>query len=203
MKYLFMLCVVVSASVGYWGDELTSRISRPAIPANPSNVCEQAIMKVARGDPALELVMRALAKTESNFQPWVIMANGFKAGGGQYCRENKYGSSCQFPSSVDAIAAARGLMLLGHGPNFDAGCMQINLKYHGKRFNSIEEAFDPLLNVQASAEFLRELFAKHKNWKTAMAYYHSGNSGPQQRYMAIALPHFWDAFSGQMKIERK
>ena len=52
--------------------------------------------------------------------------------------------------------------------------MQINLKYHGHAFNSIEDAIEPKHNVDYSAGFLRSLYENNGfNWKKTAMQYHS------------------------------
>ncbi len=45
----------------------------------------------------------------------------------------------------------------------DIGCMQLNYFYHGDRFSSIEHMFDPHLNVDYAARYLKDL--KHNRGK--------------------------------------
>ena len=42
----------------------------------------------------------------------------------------------------------------------DLGCMQINHRYHGDHFASVEAMFDPARNVDYAARFLKELRAR-------------------------------------------
>lgn len=74
---------------------------------------------------------------------------------------------------------ARGASLI------DIGCMQINVRWHGARFKSIEEMFDPRLNVQYAARFLKELRARHGTWTLALARYNAGpdNNSAQRAYV--------------------
>ncbi len=39
----------------------------------------------------------------------------------------------------------------------DLGCMQINHRYHGEKFPSVEAMFDPARNVDYAARFLKDL----------------------------------------------
>ena len=88
---------------------------------------------------------------------------------------NVKGKGYYFASREDAVRAVKKFQAQGI-ESIDVGCMQINLKYHGEAFNSVDEAIDPSNNVKYSAKFLRTLYSKHgQNWKKAAKRYHSGN----------------------------
>ena len=61
-----------------------------------------------------------------------------------------------FKYKQSAIRAGKRLQLRNI-KNIDVGCMQINLKYHPKAFNSLEQAFDPNSNISYAALFLKKL----------------------------------------------
>ena len=88
---------------------------------------------------------------------------------------NAQGKGYYFKTREEAVAAAKKFIAQGI-TSIDVGCMQINMRYHGKAFSSIEEAMDPENNMKYSAKFLRALYKRNgKNWKTAAKRYHSGN----------------------------
>lgn len=88
---------------------------------------------------------------------------------------NAKGKGYYFKTKEEAIAAAKKFIAQGI-TSIDVGCMQVNMKYHGKAFSSIEEAMDPENNMNYSAKFLRSLYKRNgKNWKAAAKKYHSGN----------------------------
>ena len=68
--------------------------------------------------------------------------------------------------------------------NIDVGCMQINYRWHGKAFESIEQMIDPAYNVPYAARFLKVLYERHGDWEKAIRYYHSGNSKYNRSYLA-------------------
>ena len=57
--------------------------------------------------------------------------------------------------------------------SFDIGCFQINYRWHGHRFASLEAMFDPDQNAAYAARFLRELHAEYGSWTAAAGAYHS------------------------------
>lgn len=84
-------------------------------------------------------------------------------------------------SAFDA-ARGRGARLI------DIGCMQINHHYHGARFASVEEMFDPARNVDYAAGFLRKLHGAVGSWTAAVARYHAGPGNvPAQRTYVCAV----------------
>lgn len=71
----------------------------------------------------------------------------------------------------------------------DLGCMQINHRYHGDHFASVEAMFDPARNVDYAARFLKELRAREGNWTMAVARYNAGpnNTIAQRRYICSVI----------------
>lgn len=69
--------------------------------------------------------------------PWTVHANG----------KGRY-----YKTKAEAVAAVQALQDRGIR-NIDVGCMQVNLKYHGKAFSSLDEAFEPEKNAAYSAQF--------------------------------------------------
>lgn len=57
--------------------------------------------------------------------------------------------------------------------SFDVGCFQLNFKWHGAAFRSIEDMFDPYANAAYAAKFLAELHAELGDWSAAAGAYHS------------------------------
>ena len=82
-------------------------------------------------------------------------------------------------------AIAQVKHLRSHGvSNIDVGCMQVNLHYHPKAFDSLEEAFDPAVNVAYAAKFLLQLHAKTRSWPNSVARYHSATPSRGKSYFA-------------------
>jgi Transglycosylase SLT domain len=85
---------------------------------------------------------------------------------------NAEGRGYAFNTKAEAIAAVLALQAR-NVISVDVGCMQVNLMYHPSAFASLDEAFDPPVNVRYAAKFLTELFAETKDWNLAAAFYHS------------------------------
>lgn len=86
---------------------------------------------------------------------------------------NAQGKGMHFNTKEEAVAKVKELQAKGV-KSIDVGCMQVNLIFHGKAFESIEDAFDPYKNVEYGAKFLKRLYSKtNDNWMKAATNYHS------------------------------
>lgn len=107
--------------------------------------------------------------------PWTVHANG----------QGRY-----YATKAEAVNAVKSLQAQGI-TNIDVGCMQINLKYHGKAFSSIEEAFNPEQNVGYSAKFLLNLYKHNGNsWSKTAMQYHSKNYAKGLNYKNKLEKHY-------------
>ena len=131
------------------------------------NICERHITEAEKTlDIPSELLLAIsvvesgvwdAARARSTPRPWTIYAE-------------KRGR--RFDDKDSALAEVRQLLDRGVR-NIDVGCMQVNLHYHGKAFDSLEEALDPAHNVAYAALLLKSLYRNARSWSTAIARYHS------------------------------
>lgn len=135
-----------------------------------SNLCQIAIKKAETTYQIKNDLLQTIALVESGrwdstegkrvAWPWTVQANGK----GHY-----------YKTKQEAIIAIKQMQSQGI-TNIDVGCMQINLKYHGSQFSSLDEALDPENNVSYSAKFLRNLYQRNqRNWQKTAMQYHSKN----------------------------
>ncbi len=68
--------------------------------------------------------------------------------------------------------------------SIDVGCMQINLRWHPTAFNSLQEGFDPKINVDYAAQLLKQHYIVTGNWRTAAGRYHSKTPEKQAIYLS-------------------
>ncbi len=94
---------------------------------------------------------------------------------------NVRGRGHYYKTKEAAVAAAKALRKRGIN-NFDVGCMQINMRFHGKEFASLEDAFDPQKNVEYAARFLKRLYNRRQDWMKAAMDYHSRRPAKAQIY---------------------
>ena len=125
-------------------------------------------------------LMKAIATIESGRRsetsrdpwPWTVHFNG---------RGYWYSSASEARSFVIA------LLERGHR-NIDVGCFQVNVKWHGSRFASVSEMFDPSANARYAARFLQELHQELGSWEAAAAAYHSRTPEHAKRYRDLLQP---------------
>jgi hypothetical protein len=82
------------------------------------------------------------------------------------------GKGYLFDSKLEAIhwvtdALAKGIK------SIDTGCLQVNLLFHPHAFSSLDQAFDPRMNVDYAARFLLQLYASTGEWERAIGFYNS------------------------------
>jgi len=66
--------------------------------------------------------------------------------------------------------------------SFDVGCFQLNYKWHGMNFESIEAMFDPMTNATYAAQLLSGLYDEFGDWTKAAGAYHSRTETYASRY---------------------
>jgi hypothetical protein len=57
--------------------------------------------------------------------------------------------------------------------NIDVGCFQLNIRWHGRAFRSVDDMIEPERNARYAAAFLTDLFAETGSWEGATGAYHS------------------------------
>ncbi len=108
---------------------------------------------------AIAMVESGRPRPGSGASPWPWTIN--VAGAGHF-----------YETKSEAIAAVRAAQATGI-QSIDVGCMQINLPSHPQAFASLDDAFDPAMNVQYGASFLQRLHVITGDWPAAVAAYHS------------------------------
>ncbi|MFV0512281.1 MAG: transglycosylase SLT domain-containing protein [Jhaorihella sp.] len=119
-------------------------------------------------------VLRAISRTETGrsgaggLQPWPWTVN-------------MEGTGRWFASRDEARAHVFRHFKRG-ARSFDVGCFQINYKWHGAAFRSIDDMFDPERNADYAASFLKRLHAELGTWANAAGAYHSRTPKHANRY---------------------
>jgi hypothetical protein len=91
------------------------------------------------------------------------------------------GQSYYFASKAAAVAWVQAAQAKGQA-SIDTGCMQVNLMYHPRAFQTVDVAFDPAANADYAARFLLSLHASTGDWRQAVGFYHS-------QTLALAVPY--------------
>ena len=71
--------------------------------------------------------------------------------------------------------------------SIDIGCMQINTKWHGASFETLDEMLDPASNIAYAAGFLTDLYYAHGSWNDALRPYHSSDQRKNDPYLNRVL----------------
>ena len=150
---------------------------QPATAANsPAQLCDQAADRAARlvGVPLDILLAVTRAETGrtdgETVQPWPWSVN--VAGEGSWLE------------TPDA-AIGLGYSVIAEGKdNFDVGCFQLNYRWHGAAFPSLEAMFDPDANAEYAAKFLMQLYQSSGSWTQAVSDYHSKTDELAEVYLA-------------------
>ncbi len=101
---------------------------------------------------------------------------------------NVDGAAVAAASLPEALAKFRAAQARG-AKFIDIGCMQINHRFHGRNFASLEAMFDVRLNVAYAARFLKTLRAREPSWTLAVARYNAGpdNDYAQKKYVCAVI----------------
>jgi hypothetical protein len=173
---LALIVAVAPAARAREGGPASSAKAQPAAipvpldgPAQTSALCNAAIAAAEARYGTPPGLLSAIARVESGRPipptnvtgpwPWAIDADG-----GAYF----------FDSKSEAVAWARTAIARGV-KYIDVGCMQIDLPQHPQAFRSLEDAFDPALNTDYGARYLKSLRDGETggDWTIAVGLYHS------------------------------
>ncbi len=143
---------------------------------NPISVICDSAARIASESTGVPIsVLRAISLTETGrksggvFEPWPWTVN--MEGKGVWF-DNRHEALDYVGKNFDRGARS-----------FDVGCFQLNYKWHGQAFSSIEEMFDPEINATYAANFLLDLYREKGNWPDAAGAYHSRTPKYAQRYI--------------------
>jgi hypothetical protein len=139
-------------------------------------LCERAIVNGARRTGVPVPVLHAIALTETGRKsngrvrpyPWAI---------------NREGKGHWFKTREEALAFAEDSLRQGRR-SFDVGCVQINYRWHGHAFPSLDAMFDPEWTATYAGQFLRTLYEDRGDWSAAAGAYHSLTPELAQIYRA-------------------
>ena len=85
------------------------------------------------------------------------------------------GRGLRFGSYASTVAALKRLVAAGV-TNIDCGAMQVNWRWHGDKLRTAENALEPYANLDIGARILRQCFEARRNWRKAVADYHTGGN---------------------------
>lgn len=141
-----------------------------------AGLCDRAARVAARSRDVPYDVLQAISRAETGrsaaggLEPWPWTVN--MEGAGKW-----------FASEDEARAYVFRHFKRG-ARSFDVGCFQVNYKWHGAAFRSIDDMFDPVLNADYAAKFLLELYDEFGSWSAAAGAYHSRTQSHARSYTA-------------------
>lgn len=140
-------------------------LSTTALAQPGSELCDQAAILAAQNSGVPVEILLAITRVETGrsragqVQPWPWAIN-------------LQGQGHWFETVDQAVDFANDHLTNGV-ENFDVGCFQINLRWHGAKFSSLQDVFDPHTNAAYAAQFLSDLYTSEGGWPQAVAAYHS------------------------------
>ncbi len=144
--------------------------------SNPALLCETAARNASQRHGVPLDVLRAVALVETGrarngrMEPWPWAVN--------------LGGPGAWPDTRKAaLKLARDQRDLGQR-NFDLGCFQVNYRWHGHNFSSLDDMIDPEKNADYAARLLRKHKAQRGSWDSAAGAYHSATPALAARYIA-------------------
>lgn len=139
-------------------------------------VCDRAAAGAAEKTGVPVLVLQTITRTETGrkkngtFAPWPWTVN--VAGEGFWFDSNSQAQTFAFQHFKKGVRS------------FDVGCFQLNFRWHGAAFASLENMFDPQKNALYAAKFLLKLYQETGSWSLAAGAYHSRTPELSKRYRA-------------------
>ncbi len=140
-------------------------LAQAADAATTAALCDRAAQRAALAEGVPLDVLKAIARVETGrtldgvLEPWPWTVN-------------REGQGYWFASEIEAKSYVFEIFKSGVR-SFDVGCFQINYRWHGKAFRSIDAMFDPDENATYAARFLAQLYAELGSWPAAAGAYHS------------------------------
>lgn len=172
-RFVYLSSVILSLSLPCGSQASTQNTTS-------EHVCDSAAIQASRVSNVPLSVLKAIARTESGitvnnkFAPWPWTVNS-------------EGRGVRFSSAEEAIEYV-GLNRQRGVSNIDIGCFQINYKWHGANFSSVQEMFNPYQNALYAANFLATLYQEFEDWTEAAGAYHSRKPEHSDLYLAKYIP---------------
>ena len=112
-------------------------------------------------------------------------------------RRRKFGESGPWPWTLNiagqgfwferrdaALNKAREALAAGYR-SMDLGCFQINYRWHGEQFASLDDMLEPRISGDYAARLLKDLYDETGDWMRAAGYYHSRTPERSQKYRKL------------------
>ncbi|MEO1291305.1 MAG: lytic transglycosylase domain-containing protein [Pseudomonadota bacterium] len=189
---LFVLLVAAMAFQG----EAEAGIDRlsPRERDRTARLCDHAVAVAAERHKVPQRLLRSLGLVESGRKvdgarriwPWTV---------------NMEGAGRWFGNRADMLRYIRAEQAKGKR-SFDIGCLQVNRRWHGQAFRSLDHMADPMASADYAARFLKELHAETGDWAIAAGYYHSRTGKHATRYRALVKAAYFSDASTPLRTRR-
>ena len=163
------MALLINQTMRLWQLAITVLLCGPGLPVGPAIASLQDCLRASRiaaaetGVP--EAVLDAVMLVETGWQgpegfgPWAWTTN--EAGIGK-----------RFSTQAAAGHHAREVIASGRR-NIDLGCFQINFRWHGASFASLDDMLEPVTNARYAARLLHRHWQRTGDWLLAAGAYHS------------------------------
>lgn len=166
--------LIILGAVALW---LNGAVVLAATPATTMALCRNAAIASADKHGVPRDVMLAITLVETRTRrggvsgpwPWTV---------------NVAGKGGWFQSRAAALLHAQSALSRGE-TSFDVGCFQLNYRWHGMHFASIDQMFEPGPSGDYAARFLKDLHAETGDWIKASGHYHSRTPVHAKRYRGL------------------
>lgn len=145
--------------------------------ASQTTLCEDAARYASQHTGVPLSVLRAVALAETgqtkfdknkySAWPWTVQS----------------GQQGHWFTDKDAAMQFVQSLLAAQTTNIDIGCFQINMRWHGQAFQSLDDMFSPRSNALYAAHFLQDLYSQTGAWRTAVGRYHSRDTDRAEAYV--------------------
>lgn len=140
-------------------------------------LCREAALRAAERHDVPREMMLAITLTETRRRkfgetgpwPWTL---------------NIEGKGFWFERRDAALDKAREALAAGRR-SMDLGCFQINYRWHGEHFASLDDMLEPRIGGDYAARLLRSLYDETGDWMRAAGYYHSRTPKHATRYRKL------------------
>ncbi len=157
---------------------LATVAAAPLAAADPdaASLCEDAALRASAESGVPARILRAVQLAETGRggagarRPWPWATN---IGGSGRWHPTRAAAR---QAAVEAIAAGQR--------SVDIGCFQINHRWHGHAFDSVDTMLDPTANARYAAGFLAALYRETGDWTAAVGAYHSRTPALAAAYAA-------------------
>lgn len=146
-------------------------------PAAEMAICRNAAIRAADRHDVPRDVLIAITLVETGTRrggsygawPWTV---------------NVAGKGFWFDTRGAALMRAQKAIARGQ-TSFDVGCFQLNYRWHGEHFASVDQMFEPGPSGDYAAKFLKSLHAETGDWIKAAGFYHSRTQVHATRYRGL------------------